>query len=147
MRLGLLMNDSNGQFFHQNHIGCFCDLCYLTSFNWPWNQHQTLSHESGISKFLKQIHISLLILRIDLPSNAKYCQTSYSTNNTQHPTNLFLRSLLYILQFWSPDDEQMCSKYVHSWNKLIVKQKFCASSWLITEIIFISVWYKEEFPE
>jgi len=29
----------------------------------------------------------------------------------------------------------MCSKHVEAWNKLIVKQKFCASSWLITEIM------------
>jgi len=28
----------------------------------------------------------------------------------------------------------MCSKHVEAWNKLIVKQKFCASSWLITKI-------------
>jgi len=38
------------------------------------------------------------------------------------------------MQFWPPDDEHMCSKHVGAWNKLIVKQKFCASSWLITEI-------------
>jgi len=38
------------------------------------------------------------------------------------------------MQFWSPYDEHMCSKHVEAWNKLIVKQKFCASSWLITEI-------------
>jgi len=30
--------------------------------------------------------------------------------------------------------EHMCSKHVEAWNKLIVKQKFCVSSWLITEI-------------
>ena len=30
--------------------------------------------------------------------------------------------------------EHMCSKHVEAWNKLIVKQKFCASSLLITEI-------------
>jgi len=30
--------------------------------------------------------------------------------------------------------ELICSKHVQAWNKLIVKQKFCASSWLITEI-------------
>ena len=36
-----------------------------------------------------------------------------------------------VMQFWSPDDEHMCSKHV---DKLIVKQKFCASSWLITEV-------------
>jgi len=28
----------------------------------------------------------------------------------------------------------MYSKYVEAWNKLIVKQKFCASNWLITDI-------------
>jgi len=38
------------------------------------------------------------------------------------------------MQFWPPDDEHMCLKHVEAWNKLIVKQKFCASSWLITEI-------------
>ena len=38
------------------------------------------------------------------------------------------------MQFWPPDDEHMCSKHVEAWNKLIVKQKFCASSWLITEM-------------
>ena len=39
-----------------------------------------------------------------------------------------------VMQFWPPDNEHMCSKYVEAWNKLTVKQKFCASSWLITEI-------------
>ena len=38
------------------------------------------------------------------------------------------------MQFWPPDDEHICSKHVEAWNKLIVKQKICASSWLITEI-------------
>ena len=39
-----------------------------------------------------------------------------------------------VMQFWPPDDEHMCSKHVEAWNKLIVKQTFCASSWLITEM-------------
>ena len=30
--------------------------------------------------------------------------------------------------------EHMCSKHLEAWNKLIVKQKFCTSSLLITEI-------------
>jgi len=38
-----------------------------------------------------------------------------------------------VMQFWPPDEEHMCSKHVEAWNKFIVKQKFCASSWLITE--------------
>jgi len=40
----------------------------------------------------------------------------------------------YVMQFWPPDDEHMCSKHVEAWNKLTVKQKFCASSLLIAEI-------------
>ena len=40
-----------------------------------------------------------------------------------------------IMQFWPPDDEHMCSKHVEAWNKLTVKKKICASSWLITEKI------------
>jgi len=39
-----------------------------------------------------------------------------------------------VMQFWPPDDEHMCSKHIQAWNKLTVKQNFCASSWLITEI-------------
>jgi len=39
-----------------------------------------------------------------------------------------------VIQFWPPYDEHMCSKHVEAWNKLVVKQKLCASSWLITEI-------------
>ena len=39
-----------------------------------------------------------------------------------------------VMQDWPPDDEHMCSKHVEVWYKLIAKQKFCASSWLITQI-------------
>ena len=34
-----------------------------------------------------------------------------------------------IVQFWPPDDENVCSKHVEAWNKLIIK--FSASSCLI----------------
>ena len=44
-----------------------------------------------------------------------------------------------VMQFGPPDDEHMCSKHVEAWNKLIVKQNFCASSWLITEINIVSL--------
>ena len=43
-----------------------------------------------------------------------------------------------VMQFWPPDDEHMCSKHLEAWNKLIVKQKFCASSWLTTDINILS---------
>jgi len=42
-----------------------------------------------------------------------------------------------VMQFWPPDDEHMCSKHVEAWNKLNVKQKCCASSYLIIEIIIL----------
>ena len=35
----------------------------------------------------------------------------------------------FIIQFYPPDDEHMCSKQVEAWNKLIIK--FSASSWLL----------------
>jgi len=38
------------------------------------------------------------------------------------------------MQFWPPDNEHMCSKHVEAWNILTVKQKFCATNWLITVI-------------
>jgi len=41
------------------------------------------------------------------------------------------------MQFWPPDDEHMVPKHVEARNTLIVKQKFCASSWLITDINII----------
>jgi len=47
-----------------------------------------------------------------------------------------------VMQFWPPDDEHMCSKHVEAWNKLIVKQKFCASSWLNTDIIHFTLYVK-----
>jgi len=39
-----------------------------------------------------------------------------------------------VMPFWPHDDEYMCSKHVEAWNKLVVRQNLCASSWLITEI-------------
>ena len=39
-----------------------------------------------------------------------------------------------VMQFWPPDDEHMCSKHVEAWNKTYCETKFCASSWLNTEI-------------
>jgi len=70
----------------------------------------------------------------------------YLVNKSQNRTNSQYMELVYetatyrcddtricVIQFWPPDDEHMCSKHVEAWNKLIVKQKYFASSWLITE--------------
>jgi len=50
-----------------------------------------------------------------------------------------------VMQFWPPDDEYMCSKYVVAWNELIVKQKLCASSWLNNEININEIKIKGSF--
>jgi len=50
-----------------------------------------------------------------------------------------------LIQFW-PDDEHMCSKHVEAWNKLIVKQKCCASIWLITEIKVLYMFRVSQHP-
>ena len=47
-----------------------------------------------------------------------------------------------VMQFGPPDDEHMCSKHVEAWNKLSVKQKICASSWLIFEVKKINLFMK-----
>jgi len=68
-----------------------------------------------------------------------------STRAHHQEVKIILHSLWYhhtytwpsrarVMQFWPPDDEHMWSKHVEARNKLIVKQKFCASSWLNTEI-------------
>jgi hypothetical protein len=51
-----------------------------------------------------------------------------------HVSSTCSHHMVCVMQFWPPDDEHMCSKRVEAWNKLIVKQNCCASSWLITEI-------------
>ena len=74
-----------------------------------------------------------------------------STCAHHHEVKIALHSLWYhhtyrcddtrgcVMQFWAPYDEHMCSKHVEAWNKLIVKQKYCESSWLITEINILYV--------
>jgi len=68
-----------------------------------------------------------------------FCWPCISVINQLDAQNLCFTISLFqargcVMQFWPPVDEHMCSKHVEAWNKLIVKQKFCASSWLITEI-------------
>jgi len=41
-----------------------------------------------------------------------------------------------LMQFWTADDEHMCSKHVKAWNKTYCGTKFWTSSWLNTKTIF-----------
>ena len=54
----------------------------------------------------------------------------------QRPYNTILTSWWWAQQF---------SKHVQAWNKLIIKQKFCASSWLITKINPAQCSYRSSF--
>jgi hypothetical protein len=64
---------------------------------------------------LLTVHLSIFISVINQLDAQNFCFT----------TSLFNASKCF---------ENMCLKHVEAWNKLTVKQKFCASSWLITEI-------------
>ena len=61
------------------------------------------------------MHLSIFISVINQPDAQNFCFT----------ISFFHASTCF---------EHMCSKHVEASNKLIVKRKFCASSWLITEI-------------
>jgi len=69
-----------------------------------------------------------------------YCHTSRWQSGTQVEDcapdghlEVWWYQMLYntILTFWWR--AQQCSKHVEAYNKLIIKKRFCASSWLITE--------------
>ena len=94
-----------------------------------------------------------------------FCASSWLITDINHQeVNIVLHSLWYhhtyrcddtrgcVMQCWPPDDEHMFSKHVEAWNKLIVKQNFCASSWLITDInhqevniVLHSLWYHHTY--
>jgi len=79
------------------------------------------------------LHLSIFISVINQLDAQHFCFTI----SLFHASTMTLRcddTRGCVMQFWPPDYEHMCSKHVEAWNKLIVKQKFCASIWLITEI-------------
>jgi len=70
---------------------------------------------SSFFDVLLTVHLSIFISVINQLDAQNFCLT----------LSLFHASTCF---------EHMWSKHVEAWNKLIVKQKFCASIWLITEI-------------
>jgi len=71
----------------------------------------------------------------------KFCFTRSLFHASTCHTYRFYDTRGCIIQFWPPDDDHMCSKHVEAWNKLLVKQNFCASSWLITETKKNTCWF------
>ena len=76
----------------------------LSKCAWPWNK---------VLRITCKYHLFISVINHLDAQN--FCFT----------TSLFHASTCF---------EHMCSEHVEAWNKLIVKQKFCASSWFITEI-------------
>ena len=99
---------------------------------------------------LLRVHLSIyFLLVINQLDVQKFCfivSLFHASTCFDHHVLIIRRSKLYytasgiitpigcIIQFWPPDDKHMCSKHVEAWNKLTIKQNFCASSWLITKI-------------
>ena len=73
------------------------------------------SKQSASFYVLLTVYLSIFISVNNQPDAQKFCFTF----------SLFNVSTCF---------EHMCSKHVETLNKLIVKQNFCASSWLITEV-------------
>jgi len=65
-----------------------------------------------------------------------YFMPLYVSSTCAHhqEVKISLRSLWYHQTYRWPSRAQVERGHVEAWNKLIVKQKFCSSSWLITEI-------------
>ena len=87
------------------------------------------------------------ILKYTLKLNIKTAPTFISVINQLDTQNFcFTVSLFHA----STCFEHMCSKHVEEWNKLTVKQKFCASSRLVTEInvgavLILTFWRRNYF--
>jgi len=84
--------------------------------------HSKQVHKYTFFDVLLTVHLSIFISVINQLDAQNFC---------------FTISLFHV----STCLEHMCSKHVETWNKLIVKQKFCASSWLITEINILRCTY------
>jgi len=102
------------------------NCCGFLTFCWPC-----------ISVYLSQ-QLTNLMHKIFVLQKVYFMPLHVSSTCAHHQeVKIALHSLWY--QFWPPDDEHMCSKHVEAWKKLIIKQKLCASSWLITEINCCSI--------
>jgi len=98
------------------HLSTAKKLQFTASFSWVFlSWYKNLDTLFSNFDVLLTVHLSIFISVINQLDAQNFC---------------FTISLFHACTCF----EHMCSKLVESWNKLIVKQKFCASNWLITEI-------------
>ena len=126
-----------------SRIRTSCDLILLASCmtytivvctvknSWWWTEE--LSETCRVSYgVLLTVHLSTFISVISQLDAQNVCSTislfhastcfehmyetaTYRCDNTKG----------YVIQFWRPDDEHMCSKHVEAWNKLTVNKNLC----------------------
>ena len=105
----------------------------------PDDEHMCSKHVGAWNNFdvLLTVHLSIIISVINQLDAQNFCFTIslfHASTCFEHMCSssgdLDCRGC--VMQFWPPNDEHMCSKHAEEWNKVIIKQKFCASSWLIT---------------
>ena len=82
--------------------------------------------------FIHQLMQQWVVLKNNIKIYIKTALTFFISVINQLDAQNFCFTL--ILFHASTCFKHMCSKHVEAWNKLIIKQKFCASGWLITEI-------------
>jgi len=117
----------------------------------PLHVSSTFAHHQQVKIALHSLWYHHTYRRDDTRGWEFYNVSSFNVNNGIQLDNNFDCNLTTFISVISQLDAQnfcftislyhastcfvhMCSKHVEAWNKLIVKQKFCASSWLISEI-------------
>ena len=91
---------------------------------------------------LLTLHLSIFISVINQLDAQNLCFTiwlfhAFHAFRASCANHQEVRTVLYSIWYRHTcrcDDNRCCSKHVEAWNKPIVKQKLCASSWLSTKI-------------
>ena len=106
-----------------------------------WKEHRALWNNTKREiELIRGERISVPLYLSQIPHGQAWDRARYY-GKMQSPFILVINQLdaqhfcFTISLFHAPTCfEHMYSKHVEAWNKLIVKQKCCASSWLITKI-------------
>ena len=87
--------------------------------------------------YFKRQHYFYMLFQYTMNITTRFCQNRKHIYEFISAINqLDAQNVCFMISFFlaSRCFEHMCSKHLEARNKLIVKQKFCALSWLITEI-------------
>ena len=97
-------------------------------------------HLSILISVINQLDAQNFCFTVSLFHASTYFEHMCSSSGGQNCITQPLVSSHSAMQFWPPDDEHMCSKHVQAWNKLNVKQKYCATKILCIKLV--NYWHK-----